>query len=99
MATSTVVPQDPDATTRADFKGNDDHPAYSDAQISEALLADEINAIAASPYWSESAIIITYDETDGTEADGSWPRATPLAARTVHRPANCHMLYMNTKER
>ena len=60
-----LTPQDPDPTTRADFKGNDDHPAYSDAQISEALLADEINAIASSPYWPESAIIITYDETDG----------------------------------
>ena len=45
------------------FPGNDDHPGYSDAQIPEALLADEINAIAASPYWKDSAIIITYDET------------------------------------
>ncbi len=60
-----LVPQDPDATTRADYQGNDDHPGYSDAQISEALLADEINAIASSPYWAESAIVITYDETDG----------------------------------
>ncbi len=60
-----LVPEDPDPTTRADFQGNDDHPAYSDAQISEALLADEVNAIASSPYWKESAIIITYDETDG----------------------------------
>ena len=34
-------------------------------QISEALLADSINAIASSKYWPESAIIITYDETDG----------------------------------
>jgi phospholipase C len=50
---------------QANFPGNDDHPGYSDAQISEALLADEINAIASSPYWPESAIIITYDETDG----------------------------------
>ena len=30
-----------------------------------SLLADEINAIASSKYWPESAIIITYDETDG----------------------------------
>lgn len=60
-----LVPQDPDPATRADFQGNDDHPAYSDAQISEALLADEINAIAKSKFWPESAIIITYDETDG----------------------------------
>jgi phospholipase C len=29
------------------------------------LIADSVNAIANSPYWAESAIIITYDETDG----------------------------------
>jgi phospholipase C len=28
-------------------------------------LAEEINAIADSPYWDRSAIIITYDESDG----------------------------------
>ncbi len=60
-----LVPEDPDTRVRANFKGNDDHPAYSDAQISEALLADEINAIAASPYWKQSVILITYDEGDG----------------------------------
>ena len=60
-----LVPVDPNPTVRADFPGSDDHPGYSDAQISEALLADEINAIAQSPYWQQSAIIITYDETDG----------------------------------
>ena len=60
-----LVPRSPSPAVKADFPGNDDHPGYSDAQISEALLADEINAIAASPYWPESAIIITYDETDG----------------------------------
>ena len=74
-----LVPQDPDTATRADFKGNDDHPAYSDAQISEALLADEINAIAASPYWPESAIIITYDETDGLY-DHTTPRVRSFDA-------------------
>lgn len=47
------------------FYGNDNHPGYSDSQISESLLAQEINAIAASPYWSQSAIIIAYDESDG----------------------------------
>ncbi len=49
----------------AGFQGDDDHPAYSDSQISEALVAREINAIARSPYWSQSAIIITYDEFEG----------------------------------
>ena len=29
------------------------------------MVADSVNAIANSPYWSQSAIIITYDESDG----------------------------------
>ena len=58
-------PQDPNPKLAAVFNGNDDHPGYSDTQISEGLLAEESNAIAASPYWSQSAIIITYDESDG----------------------------------
>ena len=57
------------------FPGSDDHPGYSDAQISEALLADEINAIANSPYWPNSAIIITYDETDGLYDHTQFPRS------------------------
>ncbi|WP_237479188.1 phospholipase C [Lichenibacterium dinghuense] len=60
-----LVPQDPNPTVQAAFKGNNDHPAYSDSQISEAALADAVNAIAMSPYWKDSAIIITYDESDG----------------------------------
>jgi phospholipase C len=46
--------------------GDDDHPAYSDRQISEAMNAEVINAIAGDPeLWSQSAIVITYDESDG----------------------------------
>jgi len=66
-------PQDPNPKLAKVFNGNDDHPGYSDSQISEALLAEEINAIARSPYWSQSAIIITYDESDG-EYDHSRPK-------------------------
>src|ERR1700753_2772648 len=46
------------------FQGDDDHPGYSDAAISEALVAREVDAIARSPYWKNCAIIITYDESD-----------------------------------
>ncbi|MGB8013898.1 MAG: alkaline phosphatase family protein [Terriglobales bacterium] len=60
-----LIPRSPSPAVQAAYPGNDDHPGYSDAQISEALLADTINAIANSPYWPQSAIIITYDETDG----------------------------------
>jgi phospholipase C len=66
-------PQDPNPKLATVFNGNDDHPGYSDSQVSEALLAEEINAIASSPYWSQSAIIITYDESDG-EYDHARPR-------------------------
>jgi phospholipase C len=60
-----LLPVDPNPVVRATMPGNDDHPGYSDAQISEALVADEVAAIAASSYWPQSAIIVTYDETDG----------------------------------
>ncbi len=49
----------------ANFSGDDDHPGYSDSQISEALVANEVNTIANSEYWGESAIVITYDESEG----------------------------------
>src|ERR1700733_14838756 len=46
--------------------GDDDHPSYSDSQLSEAMAARVINAIAASnDVWEHSAIVITYDESDG----------------------------------
>jgi len=54
--------------------GDDDHPGYSDRQISEAMDARAINAIASHPsIWAHSAIIITYDESDG-EYDHVPPR-------------------------
>src|SRR6202020_1829621 len=49
---------------------------------SEGLLAQEINAIAASPYWNESAIIITYDESDGLY-DHAQPRIRSWDANHV----------------
>ena len=53
------------AIVEKQFAGDDDHPAYSDSELSEALIAREVNAIARSPYWDQSAIIITYDESEG----------------------------------
>ncbi len=56
---------DPDSRVQQYFRGDDDHPGYSDAQISEALVARTINAIARSPYWNQSAIIVTWDDSEG----------------------------------
>jgi phospholipase C len=58
-------PLDPDPKLLTEYHGDDDHPGYSDSQLSESLLAREINAIAASPYWPQSVILIAYDESDG----------------------------------
>jgi phospholipase C len=66
-------PLDPNPRLESEFNGDDDHPGYSDSQLSEALLAREINAIAASPYWPQSVILIAYDESDG-EYDHVRPR-------------------------
>jgi phospholipase C len=58
-------PLDPNPNLATVFHGDDDHPGYADSQISEGLLAREINAIARSPYWPQSVILIAYDESDG----------------------------------
>ncbi|MFL5284179.1 MAG: alkaline phosphatase family protein [Rhodopila sp.] len=53
-------------TIAATKRGDDDHPSYTDRQISEAMAAHVINAIASRPeLWQQSAIIIAYDESDG----------------------------------
>ncbi len=92
-----LVPVNPTPAIQHAFIGNDDHPAYSDQQISEAFAARAISDIANSPYWAESAIIITYDETDGfydhvsperrsTFADGSILSAGPRIPTIVISP-------------
>jgi phospholipase C len=60
-----IKPADPDPAVQKNFLGDDDHPAYADAQISEAMVARTINTIANSPYWPQSAIIITWDDSEG----------------------------------
>jgi phospholipase C len=60
-----LAPLNSDPKVQAQFQGDDDHPGYSDSQLSEALVARGINAIAGSPYWNQCAIIITYDESEG----------------------------------
>ncbi|HEX5324053.1 MAG TPA: alkaline phosphatase family protein [Capsulimonadaceae bacterium] len=60
-----LSPADPDLGPRANFTGDDDHPNDSDSEISEAMAAEMINAIANSRYWKKCAIIITWDDSQG----------------------------------
>ena len=45
--------------------GDDDHPGYSDSQLSESLVAKVGNAVARSPYWKDSVIIVLWDDSEG----------------------------------
>ncbi len=58
-------PADSALTTK--FPGTDDHPGNgsSDAQVAEAFVATTISAIANSPYWNDSVIILTWDDSGG----------------------------------
>ncbi|MGO9688725.1 MAG: phospholipase C [Syntrophobacteraceae bacterium] len=64
--TNPHTPRDEIKKINAAKAGDDDHPVYTDRQISEAMAARAINAIASNPkIWEQCAIIITYDESDG----------------------------------
>jgi phospholipase C len=43
----------------------DGHPGYSDPLDEQHFIVQVINAVMASPEWSSTAIIITYDDSDG----------------------------------
>ena len=66
-----LKPADPTFTQNAYGKqyyvGDDDHPGSgsSDHQVAEAYLAEVVNAIAASKYWKDSMIVITWDDSGG----------------------------------
>ncbi|MBV8343532.1 MAG: phosphoesterase [Candidatus Eremiobacteraeota bacterium] len=60
-------PANPDPYVQSNYRGDDDHPGPgdSDAQVGEAFVATFVNAIARSPYWNDSAIVITWDDPGG----------------------------------
>ncbi len=58
-------PADKSPYVQENFQGDDDHPGYSDSQVSEAMVAKVVNAIAKSKYWKDSVILITYDDSEG----------------------------------
>jgi phospholipase C len=64
--TNPDTPADEVAAINAAKAGDDDHPGYTDRQLSEAMAARVINAISGNPQiWNRCAIVITYDESDG----------------------------------
>ncbi|HLI95972.1 MAG TPA: alkaline phosphatase family protein [Candidatus Baltobacteraceae bacterium] len=65
-------PANHDPYVQKHFLGDDDHPGYTDSQISEAFVASTVSAIARSKYWKDSAIVITWDDLGGF-----WDHVTP----------------------
>jgi acid phosphatase len=44
---------------------DNEHPGYAALQRGQQYVADVVKSIQASPYWKDTAIIITYDEFGG----------------------------------
>jgi len=82
-----LTPSDPKPSLASVFLGDDDHPGYSDAQISEANVADAINRIAASKYWNQSAIVLLWDDSEG-DYDHVQPPLTEIGPGTGNSPAD-----------
>jgi phospholipase C len=43
----------------------DAHPGNSDPLLEQVFLVNVLNALQQSPFWSETAVIINYDDSDG----------------------------------
>jgi phospholipase C len=61
---SSVLYDNTHGTLGDDTGGNDDHP-HSDIRNGEAFLANVYNAVASSPNWSSTLLIVNFDEWGG----------------------------------
>ncbi len=43
----------------------DGHPGYSDPTDEQDFIVNTVNAVMNSPFWNSTAIILTYDDSDG----------------------------------
>jgi phospholipase C len=70
----------------------DGHPGYSDPTDEQAFVVNTVNAIMASPFWDSTAIIITYDDSDGWYDHQMPPIVNPSTSTfvdTLNGPASC----------
>jgi phospholipase C len=56
------------------------HPGNSDPLAEQAFIVQTVNAIMESPYWSDTAIIIAWDDSDGWYDHVAPPLVNPSAA-------------------
>ncbi|MGI8902561.1 MAG: phospholipase C [Solirubrobacteraceae bacterium] len=79
----------------------DAHPGNSNTQDEQTFLADTIDGLEASPEWAHTAIVVTYDDSDGwydhvylppvNSSHDSSPAQTgsPFAVDNLNGPGNC----------
>ncbi len=79
----------------------DGHPGNSDTQDEQTFLADTIDQIEASPEWAHTAIVVTYDDSDGwydhvylppvNSSHDANPAQTgsPFSVDNLNGPGNC----------
>lgn len=60
----------------------DDHPGNSDPLSAQTFLVDVVNALQQSDEWSETAVIVSYDDTDGWYDHVSGPVVSQSAFST-----------------
>jgi phospholipase C len=61
----------------------DGHAGYSDPLAEQTFLVDTINAIQQSPFWSSTAVVILYDDSDGWYDHQMPPIVNPSFSPTV----------------
>ena len=64
----------------------DAHPGYSDPIDEQRFVVNTVNEIEKSPYWSSTAIIITYDDSDGWYDHQDSPRVNGSNDPTLDTP-------------
>jgi len=61
----------------------DGHPGYSDPLDEQTFLVNTINSIEQSKYWASTAIVITYDDSDGW-----YDHQSPISAHALVNGSN-----------
>ena len=65
----------------------DGHPGYSDPLDEQNFVVNTINQIEQSPYWKSTAIVVTYDDSDGWYDHQNSPRVN--GSHTAEDAAVC----------
>jgi phospholipase C len=60
----------------------DGHAGYSDPLLEQAFLVNAVNSVMKSQYWSDTAIVIMYDDSDGWYDHQMSPIVNPSAVNT-----------------